>query len=224
MQARAGGWLVRSPTGAVTDCAGLGELVTAVGRWLGTPSDFAAGSPPSGRLLLPSPDARRGIRLRVDPSAAVRGLAEECETVVVPDDERALGVLAELSRPPWSARRYLTEVTVAGVTRAEVTRAGVTRAGVTGAAAGWAGVTGAAAGWAAAPTPVRAPSAAHAADLLLWLEHGRRSGRWDDAALAAHCPLEDTADGSGGAELYVEVRAGHVVRAGCRDHRSDLRV
>jgi len=109
VQARAGGWLVRSPTGAVTDCAGLGELVTAVGRWLGTPSDFAAGSPPSGRLLLPSPDARRGIRLRVDPSAAVRGLAEECETVVVPDDERALGVLAELSRPPWSARRYLAE-------------------------------------------------------------------------------------------------------------------
>jgi hypothetical protein len=199
VQARGGGWLVRSPTGAVTDCAGLGELVAALGRWLGEPADFAAEAPPSGCLVVPPPDARRGVRLRVDPSAPPRGLGEERETVVVPDAERARGLLAELSRPPWSTRCYLAAVSGVGVS------------GV--------GVSGAGAGWLADPVPVRASSAAQAADLLLWLEHTRRTGHWDGAAVAVHCPLEDTG-GPGGAELYVEVRAGHVVRASAGAHRA----
>ncbi|MDT7624573.1 MAG: hypothetical protein QOF99_5474, partial [Pseudonocardiales bacterium] len=137
VQARGGGWLVRSPTGAMTDCAGLGELVVAVSRWLGTPvSAFGAGAAapggaagagpgagagalgaaiaaaePSGRLLVPPPDARRGVRLRVDPAVAPQPLSDRSDTVVVPCAEEALRVLAELSLPPWSLRRYLASVT-----------------------------------------------------------------------------------------------------------------
>jgi hypothetical protein len=196
VRASSGGWLVRSPTGATTDCAGLGELVVAVGRWLGTPArafgagarvdtgpESGAGVVPSGRLLVPPPDARRGVRLRVDPTVAPQPLADRSDTVVVPCAEDALRVLAELSRPPWSLRRYL------------------------------ASVTGTPASWAAAPVPVRAPAPEYAADLLLWVDHGRRSGLWDDAAVVARCPLDDD-----GAELSVEVRAGYVARAGVVGH------
>jgi hypothetical protein len=186
VQARGGGWLVRSPTGAITDCAGLGELVVAVSRWLGTPGALGAavaGAEPSGRLLVPPPDARRGVRLRVDPAAAPQPLSDRSDIVVVPCAEDALRVLAELSRPPWSLRRYL------------------------------ASVTGTPESWAAAPVSVRAPAPEYAADLLLWVEHGRRSGLWDDAAVVARCPLDDE-----GAELSVEVRAGYVVRAGVVGH------
>jgi hypothetical protein len=238
----------------MTDCAGLGELVVAVSRWLGTPvSAFGAGAgagaagvdvaagagagaagvavagagaagataagvavaagagagagaagagvgaaartateasaaaavgvEPSGRLLVPPPDARRGVRLRVDPAAAAQPLADLSDTVVVPRAEDALRVLAELSRPPWSLRRYL------------------------------ASVTGTPESWAATPVPVWAPAPEYAADLLLWVEHGRRSGLWDHAAVVARCPLDDD-----GAELSVEVRAGYVVRAGVVGH------
>lgn len=177
VQARGGGWLVRSPTGATTDCAGLGELVAALSRWLGTPSDFDTAAPPSGRLVVPPPDARRGVRLIVDPSVGPRQLTEWSDTVVVPCPDGALRVLASLSRLPWSVRRYLE------------------------------GISGAAEGWASAPVVVRAPAAEYAADLLLWVEWGRRSGLWDDAAVVVRCPLAP------GAELDVEVRAGHVVRA-----------
>ncbi|MDT7586707.1 MAG: hypothetical protein QOE32_4257, partial [Pseudonocardiales bacterium] len=161
VQARGGGWLVRSPTGAMTDCAGLGELVVAVSRWLGTPvSAFGAGAgapggaagagpgagagalgaaiagaEPSGRLLVPPPDARRGVRLRVDPAVAPQPLSDRSDTVVVPCAEDALRVLAELSLPPWSLRRYL------------------------------ASVTGTPESWAAAPVSVRAPAPEYAADL-----------------------------------------------------------
>jgi hypothetical protein len=214
VQARGGGWLVRSPTGAMTDCAGLGELVVAVTRWLGTPvrafgagaagagaaaagaglgaaaravteagAAAAAGVEPSGRLLVPPPGARRGVRLRVDPAAAPQPLSDRSDIVVVPRAEDALRVLAELSRPPWSLRRYL------------------------------ASVTGTPESWAATPVSFRAPAPGYAADLLLWVEHGRRSGLWDDAAVVAGCPLDDD-----GAELSVEVRAGYVVRAGVVGH------
>lgn len=181
VQARGGGWLVRSPTGATTDCAGLGELVAALGRWLGEPSEFGVGdgAPPSGRVVVPGPDARRGVTLIVDPSRAPRRLTEWTDTVVVPCADSALRVLAELSGLPWSVRRYL------------------------------AGVSGVPAGWGSAPVEARASGPEYAADLLLWVEWGRRSGLWDDAAVVARCPLDE-----GGAELYVEVRAGHVVRAG----------
>jgi hypothetical protein len=179
VQARGGGWLVRSPTGATTDCAGLGELVAALSRWLGAPSEFDTDAPPSGRLVVPPPDARRGVRLIVDAEAAPRPLAEWSDTVVVPCADSALRVLAALSRLPWSVRRYLE------------------------------GISGPAEGWASAPVVVRAPIAEYAADLLLWVERGRRSGLWDDAAVVVRCPLD-----SEGASLHVEVRAGHVVRAG----------
>ena len=178
VQARGGGWLVRSPTGAVTDCAGLGELVAALSRWLRVPSDFDAAGPPSGRLVVPPPDARRGVRLIVDPEAAPRPLVEWSDVVVVPCADSGLRVLASLSRLPWSVRRYL------------------------------AGISGAAEGWASAPVVVRAPVAEYAADLLLWVEWGRRSGVWDVAAVVVRCPLAP-----GAVELDVEVRAGHVVRA-----------
>jgi hypothetical protein len=205
VQARGGGWLVRSPTGAMTDCAGLGELVVAVSRWLGAPAGAGAApggaagagpgagagalgaaiaaAEPSGRLLVPPPDARRGVRLRVDPAVAPQPLSDRSDTVVVPCAEDALRVLAELSLPPWSLRRYL------------------------------ASVTGTPENWAAAPVSVRAPAPEYAADLLLWVEHGRRSGLWDDAAVVARCPLDDD-----GPELSVEVRAGYVVRAGVVGH------
>jgi len=149
VQARGGGWLVRAPTGATTDCAGLGELVGALGRWLGVPDRaFDGDVEPSGCLVVPCADS-------------------------------ALRVLAELSRLPWSVRRYLV------------------------------GVSGVPAGWGSWPVEVRAPGPEYAADLMLWVEWGRRSGLWDDAAVVVRCPLD-----SEGASLHVEVRAGHVVRAG----------
>ncbi|HEX4247347.1 MAG TPA: hypothetical protein VH008_05730 [Pseudonocardia sp.] len=179
VQARGGGWLVRSPTGAVIDCAGLGELVSALGRWLGgAPPEFTLDAPPSGRLVVPPPDARRGIRVVVDPVSAPRPLVDWADVVVVPDADAALRVFAALSRLPWSVRCFLVVV------------------------------DGTSEGWAAAPAVVRAPAAEYAADLLLWVEWGRRSGMWDDAALVVRCPLAP-----GAAELDVEVRAGHVVRA-----------
>ena len=181
VQARGGGWLVRAPTGATTDCAGLGELVGALGRWLGVPDRaFDGDVEPSGCLVVPPPDARRGVTLIVDPTAVPRRLTEWTDTVVVPCADSALRVLAELSRLPWSVRRYLV------------------------------GVSGVPAGWGSWPVEVRAPGPEYAADLLLWVEWGRRSGLWDDAAVVARCPLDEQR----GAELYVEVRAGHVGRAG----------
>ncbi|WP_028938126.1 hypothetical protein [Pseudonocardia spinosispora] len=172
VRADVGGWVVRSPTGAVTSCAGLGELVASVGRWLGDWTPVA-----SGRLTVPAPDSRRGVEVLVDASRHLEPLRADSDVVVVPDRAAARAVLVQLARPPWSARCYLTRI------------------------------TGTSSGWAGPPEVVRVDSAEHGADLLVWLEHNRRSGRWDDAAVRAICPLTDTT------ELAVELRAGHVTTA-----------
>jgi hypothetical protein len=46
-----------------------------------------------------------------------------------------------------------------------------------------------------------------AVDVVVWLEWARQAGAFDDEAVAARCPLDDSR------ELDVEIRAGHVVRA-----------
>jgi hypothetical protein len=183
---RAGGWLVRSPTGVSTDCSGLGELVAVVDRWLGAPTHrrgaalgpaFDPDRPPSGRLAVPGADARRGVQLRIDPTAAPQPLCAELDTAVVPSAEAALDVLAELSRPPWSLRRYLTTI------------------------------TGSSRPWADEPAVVSSSVPERGADLVLWLEQVRRGGELDNTAVQLRCPLDEAT------MLDVQVRAGHVVRA-----------
>lgn len=171
VRADVGGWVVRFPTGAVTSCAGLGELIASVSRWLGE-WDLA----PSGRLTVPAPDSRRGVEVLVDALRHPEPLRGDSDMVVVPDRGGARAVLVQLARPPWSARRYLARI------------------------------TGASSGWAGPPDVVRVDTPEHGADLLVWLEHNRATGRWDDAAVRAICPLTDTT------ELTIELRAGHVVR------------
>ncbi|NKQ57244.1 hypothetical protein HFP15_30680 [Amycolatopsis sp. K13G38] len=97
-----GGWLVTAPTGRTFACDGLTELAAAARPWLAEPGEFVPRG--SGTVRVPEPDARRGVRIRIDPNVPKRWLGDE---VVVPDADTARRVYEQLSRPPWSLRHYL---------------------------------------------------------------------------------------------------------------------
>ena len=65
------------------------------------------------------------------------------------------------------------------------------------------GIDGVREPWGADARVVRADAAA---DLVVWAEHARQAGRFDDSAVRLESPV-------GGRTLDVEIRAGHVVRA-----------
>jgi hypothetical protein len=130
--ARAGGWLVAAPTGATRACTSLADLVAAAQPWLDAPGLDATGefrpAEPSGPLAVPDADARRGVRLHLDPGAARSALGTD--DVLVPDEDAAREVLGTLARPPWSLRCYLAGVS--GVKAAWGRAPAVVRAGTPG--------------------------------------------------------------------------------------------
>jgi hypothetical protein len=107
VSARGGGWLVSAPTGRSLACSGLTELAEGARPWLAAPGGFSPRR--SGRLTVPQPDTRRGVRVRIDPSARPRSLVQGSD-VVVGDAEDLPHVLAQLAGPPWSLRCYLAEL------------------------------------------------------------------------------------------------------------------
>ncbi|HET6504533.1 MAG TPA: hypothetical protein VFG87_27605 [Amycolatopsis sp.] len=188
---RGGGWLVSAPTGRTFACAALTELIDAARPWLTGADEFVPRG--SGTLTVPGPDARHPVRIRIDPAAPPRSLAEGWD-VVVPGADEAHHVLTQLANPPWSLRCYLAEFPLGSTdddpraTKPENqpprTRTPTsTRPG--------------------APTVVDGGSADCAADLLVWLEMTRPT--LDH--VVARCPLDPVS------HLDVEIRAGHVVRA-----------
>jgi hypothetical protein len=160
VRSTAGGWLVRSPTGASVDCAGLGEVIAALGPWLGKPDRaLPLTGPSTSPLVEPPPGSHRALRLRVDPSAGPStGSGADGGLRVVVDEAGALRVLEELARPP--VRHYLSAI------------------------------EGVEASWAGAPERVRVHDPARGVELLVWLEHGRRAGLWNSAPVRATCPLD----------------------------------
>ncbi|MDT0544334.1 MULTISPECIES: hypothetical protein [Streptomyces] len=192
--AGSGGWLVTGPTGAVTSCEDLTALVAAV-RLLAAGADPAppdAGRP-SGRLATPADDRRAGVVLKVGPTGAgpravpetllETALAEGRAEVVLETPAAARSALAHLASPAWSRRAYLSRIE--GVSEPWGRPAPVWRP----------------------PQPSGPDPGALAADVLVGLEWTRQSGRLTGAALAVRTPL------GVGAELDVEIRDGHVVRA-----------
>ncbi|HEY0577242.1 MAG TPA: hypothetical protein VGD73_24320 [Pseudonocardia sp.] len=198
---RAGGWLVSAPTGRQTVCTGLTELLAAVRPWLPVPAPFDADRA-SGRVVVPPPETRRGVLVRVDPSAPELGAElaeidtgadadhpgvadgpdpgaglEPAEVLLVPDPAAARRAVLRLATPPWSSRVFL------------------------------AGLDGVDQPWAARPTEVTCDNPEQVADLLVWVEHARQAGRLDDTPLRLRSPLDEVS------RLDVELRAGHVVRA-----------
>jgi hypothetical protein len=167
--AHVSGWLVSAPTGAITACSGLTELVAAARPWMGAAGEFSAGQP-SGRVTAPRPDARRGVILRVDPAAQPHSLAcllgktASPAEAVVPDAAAALKVLSGLARPPWSLHCFLSDL------------------------------SGVDAEWGRSPALIRVDEAAYASDLMVWLESARQSGALDHAAIVARCPLDAACD------------------------------
>ncbi|GAA5172110.1 MULTISPECIES: hypothetical protein [Amycolatopsis] len=101
VQARPGGWLVSAPTGRTVACAGLTELADAVRPWVAPGSYCGRGS---GAVTVPEPDARRPVRIHVDPSRPEKLSGDD---LVVSYVEHERHLLAELARPPWSLRCYL---------------------------------------------------------------------------------------------------------------------
>lgn len=198
---RAGGWLVSAPTGRQTVCTGLTELLAAVRPWLPVPAPFDADRA-SGRVVVPPRETRRGVLVRVDPSAPGLGaeLAEidtdadaddpdvadgadpgaglgPAGVLLVPDPGAARRAVLRLATPPWSARVFLV------------------------------GLGGLDQPWAARPTEVTCDNPEQVADLLVWVEHARQAGCLDETPLRLRAPLDAAS------RLDVELRAGHVVRA-----------
>lgn len=186
IQAVPGGWLVSAPTGAQTSCTSLTALVAATRTWTGGTAGFDIAYRGSGRLVVPEPDLRRGLELRVSASAP-RTLAwpprpgASARPIFVADAEAALVILHRLATMPWSLRYYL------------------------------AAVHGVRASWGGEPDQVRAPTAEHGTDLLVWAEHARQAGALDERVVALRCPLSSAPELD--VELDVEIRAGQVTRA-----------
>ncbi|HTF50030.1 MAG TPA: hypothetical protein VK735_21510 [Pseudonocardia sp.] len=201
VSARAGGWLVSARTGRQTVCTGLTELLAAVRPWLRAPGPFDAGQA-CGRVVVPPPETRRGVLVRVDPSGlelgaemlevdagapelgaelagvdANAGGAEPADVLLVPDAGAARRAVLRLASPPWSSRAFL------------------------------AGLDGVDQAWAAPPTEVTSDNPDQVADLLVWVEHARQAGCQDEMPLRLRAPLDAAS------RLDVELRAGHVVRA-----------
>jgi len=193
VSARAGGWLVIGRTGRQTVCTGLTELVTAVRPWLRAPGPFDAGLA-SGRVVVPPPETRRGVLVRVDPSAPELGDqlagfdadaegggagagAEPADVLLVPDASAARRAVLRLATSPWSSRVFL------------------------------AGLDGVDQAWAVPATEITSDNPDQVADLLVWVEHARQAGCQDELALRLRAPLDAAS------RLDVELRAGHVVRA-----------
>ena len=188
--AGAGGWLVSAPTGRQTACTGLVELVAAHRPWLRSPGPFDPRHA-SGRLMVPPPDNRRGVLVRVAAGSPEQpgfpkqtGISAHAElpervaeVVLVPDAAAARRAVVTLAGPRWSARAFL------------------------------AGLSGVAQPWAAEPAEVGAGAEEQAADLLVWAEHARQSGVFDDNPVVLRGPLRQCR------QLDVELRAGQVVRA-----------
>ncbi|TNC24100.1 hypothetical protein [Amycolatopsis alkalitolerans] len=102
--ARGGGWLVAAPTGRTSACSSLTELIATARPWLDAPGEFEPRG--SGTVTTPEPDARRPVRIWVDPDAEPQSLARGGD-VVVPDREHEALALRQLATPPWSLRCYL---------------------------------------------------------------------------------------------------------------------
>jgi hypothetical protein len=196
---RPGGWSVTAPTGRQTACGGLTELIAATLPWLGPPSELDPHRA-SGRLVVPPPDTRQPVRIRLDPAAP--GPGAEADTgigtgtgtdsgsgtepggiLLVRDARAARAMVRRLAGVPWALRHVLAEVD---------------------------GVAGVDVPWASRPTEIATRAEEQAADVVVHVEHARQAGAWDDRAIAVRAPLGP------GTELDVEVRAGHVVRARAR--------
>jgi len=207
VSARAGGWLVSAPTGRQTVCTGLTELLAAVRPWLRAPGPFDAGQA-CGRVVVPPPETRRGVLVRVAPSAPELG-AEMLEIDAGAPELGAelAGVDADADANGAGAGAEPADVLL--VPDASAARRAVLRL----ASPPWssraflAGLDGVDQAWAAPPTEVTSDNPDQVADLLVWVEHVRQAGCQAEMPLRLRAPLDAAS------RLDVELRAGHVVRA-----------
>jgi len=226
---RGGGWLVTAPTGRTFACDGLTGLVAAARPSLAEPGEFVPRG--SGVVTVPEPDARRGVRVRIDPGEAPRWLGDGG---VVREPDAAVRWPGDLD--PEATSRWLGDGGVVREPDATPRWPGDLDPDATprwpgdggmardpDATPGWLGdevvVPDADAArhvyerlsrppWSlrhylapSGPARLTVPEPGSAADLLVWLELAR------PRALTARCPLDATW------HLDVEIRDGHVVRA-----------